>query len=74
MVAATFFAVLTRRQESQTGSLSDFLIGRLSLGAYCIIYTDGCTASSITHYLSVGQGLKQPRRRVSPYLTFPRTC
>ena len=40
MVAATFFAVLTQRQESQIGNLSDFLIGRLSLGAYCIIYTD----------------------------------
>ena len=40
MVAATFFAVLTQRQESQIGSDPDFLIGWLSLGAYCIIYTD----------------------------------
>ena len=39
-VAATFFAMLTKRQESQIGSKSEVFIGRLSLGAYCIIYTD----------------------------------
>ena len=40
MVEARFLAPMTQRQESRIGNTSDFMIGRVSLGANCIIYTD----------------------------------